>query len=560
MTAGGRSCSGVSILGNHRRPDKHVEPRRPHAALVRTAAATGAFALSIWALNLSGTAADVTTAAAGPAGMAAISAGSGAAVQVSGRHGDLPSGVVGAGSLQTTIVTDPSALVSFPRAALGSYTGDSSLPLSVGHAGLDRPPAGFLRAPLELLISSSPFGHRVSPLSGAAGDFHLGQDYAAPCGTRVYAADSGVVRAAGWHPWGGGNRVEIDHGNGLVTTYNHLDAIAVHTGDKINVGQFVAEVGTTGWSTGCHLHFETILDGRHISPLTWGLMPARPLAGDGAEHLQSYAPGSGSPLGWLQWIIPVGFGPDDHMGVGGAGTPAAPASPPLAARVPAPGALSPSPSPSEPSATPTPSPSEPSATPTPSPSEPTPTPTPSEPSATPTASPSEPTPTPSESVVSPTPTPTPTTGQTTPSATETTGTPTPTATPTPTTSTATPTPTVTATPTEPTASPSPSEPSPTPSGTTLATSPSPSSSEASPSPTPSEQTPSPTPTPPSDQGQAPAAKEPEQCLVQPAQETSSPDQYPGPLATNSTYEQLPEDAACDTLVPDPADPERWNRD
>jgi murein DD-endopeptidase MepM/ murein hydrolase activator NlpD len=555
MTAGGRSCSGVSILGNHRRPDKHVEPRRPHAALVRTAAATGAFALSIWALNLSGTAADVTTAAAGPAGIAAISAASGAAVPVSGRHGDLPSGVVGAGSLQTTIVTDPSALVSFPRAALGSYTGDSSLPLSVGHAGLDRPPAGFLRAPLELLISSSPFGHRVSPLSGAAGDFHLGQDYAAPCGTRVYAADSGVVRAAGWHPWGGGNRVEIDHGNGLVTTYNHLDAIAVHTGDKINVGQFVAEVGTTGWSTGCHLHFETILDGRHISPLTWGLMPARPLAGDGAEHLQSYAPGSGSPLGWLQWIIPVGFGPDDHMGVGGAGTPAAPASPPLAARVPAPGALSPSPSPSvsEPSATPTPSPSEPSATPTPSPSEP---------SATPTPSPSEPTPTPtpSEPVVSPTPTPTPTTGQTTPSATETTGTPTPTATPTPTTSTATPTPTATATPTEPTASPSPSEPSPAPSGTTLATSPSPSSSEASPSPTPSEQTPSPTPTPPSDQGQAPAAKEPEQCLVQPAQETSSPDQYPGPLATNSTYEQLPEDAACDTLVPDPADPERWNRD
>lgn len=545
MTAGGRSCSGVSILGNHRRPDKHVEPRRPPAALVRAAAATGAFALSIWALNLSGTAADVTTAVAGPASMAAVSAGSGAAVPVSGRQGELPSGVVGAGSLQTTIVTDPSALVSFPRPALGSYTGDSSLPLSVGHAGLDRPPAGFLRAPLELLISSSPFGHRVSPLSGAAGDFHLGQDYAAPCGTRVYAADSGVVRAAGWHPWGGGNRVEIDHGNGLVTTYNHLDAIAVHTGDKINVGQFIAEVGTTGWSTGCHLHFETILNGRHISPLTWGIMPVRPLTGDGAEHLQSYAPGSGSPLGWLQWVIPVGFGPDDHEGVGGAGTPATPASPPpLGARVPAPGAPSPSPSTSASDPDPTPSPSEPSPTPPPSPSEPTPTPTPtpSDPAVSPAPSPSEPTPTP-------------TTDQTTPSATE------PTETPTPTPTTSTPaTPTATATPTEPTASPSPSEPSPTPSGTTLTTSPSPSSSEASPSPTPSEQTPSPAPTQPSDQGQAPAAKEPEQCLVQPAQETSSPDQYPEPLATNSTYEQLPEDAACDTLVPDPADPERWNRD
>jgi murein DD-endopeptidase MepM/ murein hydrolase activator NlpD len=539
MTAGGRSCSGVSILGNHRRrPDKHVEPRRPHGAVVRAAAATGAFALSIWALNLSGTAADVTSAAAGPAGVAAISAGSGAAAAVSGREGELPSGVVGAGSLQTTIVTDPQALVSFPRPALGSYTGDSSLPLSVGHAGLGRPPAGFLRAPLELLVSSSPFGHRVSPLSGAAGDFHLGQDYAAPCGTKVYAADSGVVRAAGWHPWGGGNRVEIDHGNGLVTTYNHLDAIAVHTGDRVNVGQFIAELGTTGWSTGCHLHFETILNGRHVSPLTWELLPARPLAGDGAERLQSYAPGGGSPLGWLQWIIPVGFGPDDHVGVGGAGTPAAPASPPLAASVPAPGAPSPSPSTSASDPSPTPTPSDPAVSPTP-----TPTPTPTDPAVSPT-----PTPTPTDSATIPspseptvTPTPTPTTDQTTPSATEATETPTPTATASPTTSTPTPTPTATSTPTEPAASPSPSESSPSPSG-----------------PTPS--TPTPAPTEPTDPAQSPAAKEPEQCLVQPAQETSSPDQYPEPLATNSMYEQLPEDAACDTLVPDPADPERWNRD
>ncbi|HAP91233.1 MAG TPA: peptidase M23, partial [Arthrobacter bacterium] len=121
-------------------------------------------------------------------------------------------------------------------------------------------------APLEVLHASSPFGFRVSPLTGTTGDFHLGQDYAAACGTRVYAADSGVVRAAGWHPWGGGNRVEIDHGNGLITTYNHLEAIAVKTGDSVDVGQVIARVGTTGWSTGCYLHFETILRGKQHRP------------------------------------------------------------------------------------------------------------------------------------------------------------------------------------------------------------------------------------------------------------------------------------------------------
>ena len=58
----------------------------------------------------------------------------------------------------------------------------------------------------------------------------------------------------------GGNRVEIDHGNGLISTYNHLDSIAVRSGDSVSVGQAIARVGSTGWSTGCHLHFETILN------------------------------------------------------------------------------------------------------------------------------------------------------------------------------------------------------------------------------------------------------------------------------------------------------------
>ena len=381
-------------MGNHRKPDKHAEPHRLYGSLVRAFAATGALALSVWALNLSGSAEEWTGAAAGPASRAASSANPGPATALSARQDEMPSGIVGAGSLPTTIVTAPQALVPFPRPAVGSYTGESSQALAVGAAGLGRPAAGFLRAPLELLIASSPFGLRVSPLSGASGDFHLGQDYAAPCGTKVYAADSGVVRAAGWHPWGGGNRVEIDHGNGLITTYNHLEAIAVRTGERVNVGQFIAEVGTTGWSTGCHLHFETILNGRHVSPLTWELLPLRPLADNGAEGLKNYAPGSGSPLGWLQWIIPVGFGPDDPERDGDAGTPATPASLSLGASGPAPSVLSPT-STSTPTSTVTPSPTS-SETPSPSPTwseTPSPSPTWSE---TPTPSPTwSETPTPS---------------------------------------------------------------------------------------------------------------------------------------------------------------------
>ena len=79
----------------------------------------------------------------------------------------------------------------------------------------------------------------------------------------------------GWHPWGGGNRVEIDHGNGLITTYNHLSGIGVRTGQHVQAGELVAQVGTTGASTGCHLHFETILNGTYTDPAKWPLQPLR---------------------------------------------------------------------------------------------------------------------------------------------------------------------------------------------------------------------------------------------------------------------------------------------
>jgi len=129
--------------------------------------------------------------------------------------------------------------------------------------------AGTLGAPLAQLVTASPFGFRVSPITGGTGDFHRGQDFVAQCGTSVLAAASGTVTFAGWHQFGGGNRVVVDHGNGLETTYNHLSSFNVKVGQTVSRGDVVALSGTTGASTGCHLHFEVQVNGEVVDPMGW---------------------------------------------------------------------------------------------------------------------------------------------------------------------------------------------------------------------------------------------------------------------------------------------------
>ncbi|WP_420180073.1 M23 family metallopeptidase [Paenarthrobacter sp. TA1.8] len=308
-------------------------------------------------------------------------------------------------------------MVYFDRALVRTVSKDGSTGLTVASAGLSRPPAGSLYSPLEVLNKSSSYGYRYSPLTGLAGEFHWGQDYAAACGTRVYAADAGVVRAVGWHVWGGGNRVEIEHGNGLVTTYNHLQAIGVTQGQSVRVGEVIAEVGTTGWSTGCHLHFETIVNGLHTDPANWTLLSIRQTDPLQTIAMVNYQPGVGNGAsGTPQWAVPVSDGTNRAV-IGGEHE----HDEPLPVPPPAPSGTTPpaTSTPGNPGGTQT-------TTPTPSPSvTATPTPTPTS-TATPT----------------PTVTPTPTI----------TATPTPTVTPTPTT-TATPTPTGTSTPSPSTSAP-----------------------------------------------------------------------------------------------------------
>jgi murein DD-endopeptidase MepM/ murein hydrolase activator NlpD len=128
---------------------------------------------------------------------------------------------------------------------------------------------GTLSAPLKTLSESSPFGARVNPLTGEMGEVHTGKDFAVQCSTAVFAAAGGTVTYSQWHEFGGGNRIVVSHGNGLSTSYNHLSSSSVRVGQKVERGEQIALSGTTGASTGCHLHFEVIVDDKEVDPEGW---------------------------------------------------------------------------------------------------------------------------------------------------------------------------------------------------------------------------------------------------------------------------------------------------
>ncbi len=113
------------------------------------------------------------------------------------------------------------------------------------------------------------FGYRVSPTSGAS-TYHQGTDIGAYCGAPIYAASGGTVVYAGWNG-GYGNFVLIDHGGGVQTAYGHIvsGGILVSYGQSVDVGQQIAQVGTTGTSTGCHLHLEVRIGGVARDAVTW---------------------------------------------------------------------------------------------------------------------------------------------------------------------------------------------------------------------------------------------------------------------------------------------------
>jgi len=121
--------------------------------------------------------------------------------------------------------------------------------------------------PLPDGLPGSRFGWRRDPFTGRKA-MHEGIDFNAPHGTPIVAAGAGVVVFAGWHPQYG-RQVDIDHGDGIVTRYAHASKLLVKKGDIVRQGQRIARVGSSGRSTGTHLHFEVRVDDRPRDPLAF---------------------------------------------------------------------------------------------------------------------------------------------------------------------------------------------------------------------------------------------------------------------------------------------------
>lgn len=177
---------------------------------------------------------------------------------------DAPVGVGGAGPASDM----PAAELRSGMGRLGSQFDASGAQLSVLESLLfnqklerDATPS---RTPIANSYITSGFGRRADPF-GRGGQYHKGIDFHARIGDPVDAVADGVVSFAGVRS-GYGNVVEIDHGNGYVTRYAHNSRLLVRVGDLVRAGQQVARAGSTGRSTGAHVHFEVWDDGRVVNP------------------------------------------------------------------------------------------------------------------------------------------------------------------------------------------------------------------------------------------------------------------------------------------------------
>ncbi|MFF1385661.1 M23 family metallopeptidase [Arthrobacter sp. NPDC058288] len=199
------------------------------------------------------------------------------AAALTGAHADttVPGGDTTAAISTVTagpaIQASAAAVLSFDRPPVTTEPADADTGAAARPATAPAGPApqSRLSAPLASMAVSSPFGLRTSPITGGSAELHTGLDLAASCQTAVFSAGAGTVVEAGWSPYGGGNRIVVDHGNGLQSTYNHLSSIETAVGATVDSGQRLAGAGTTGNSTGCHLHFEVLFNGLTVNPQGW---------------------------------------------------------------------------------------------------------------------------------------------------------------------------------------------------------------------------------------------------------------------------------------------------
>ncbi|GAC1316145.1 MAG: hypothetical protein NVSMB12_12610 [Acidimicrobiales bacterium] len=144
--------------------------------------------------------------------------------------------------------------------ALLASLGDPNQPVAT-------PTGGYFTIPVPNVPITQRFGPNFDPFTGIAG-FHPGIDFGAKMGTSILAAGDGTVVFAGQES-GYGNYTCIDHGHHVATCYGHQSALLVQVGDQVKRSQVIGLVGTTGYSTGPHLHFEVRLSGTPVDPMPW---------------------------------------------------------------------------------------------------------------------------------------------------------------------------------------------------------------------------------------------------------------------------------------------------
>ena len=156
----------------------------------------------------------------------------------------------------------------------GPFDGNASDPtfkqLFTSWKKLDNLASGAIAVPSDKPVKTAAFtsgyGVRSDPFRGGAA-MHAGIDLAGPNGTPIYATADGTIRRSGWNSGGYGNLIEVDHGRGIETRYGHLSRILVRAGQPVKRGQLIGYMGSTGRSTGSHLHYEVRIEGKPVNPI-----------------------------------------------------------------------------------------------------------------------------------------------------------------------------------------------------------------------------------------------------------------------------------------------------
>lgn len=248
-------------MPDQRRPVRRATDERPTARAVSHLAVLALLALTV-TVGVRATAADSTTAAS--------------------TKGSFPFDIVSVaqGADGASLVPEIVTYDLVPQPEARDPLLERRAPLDVPQAtALPTPvaPPAPPPAPRAIYVKPAPIvgtGELLWPVSSPTitqyySSYHMALDLAAPSGSTVIASAAGTVTWAGWKNNGGGLVIAIDHGNGIVTVYNHLGSLWVAAGAAVAAGQGIAAVGCTGVCTGPHVHFEVIVGGVIVNPLRY---------------------------------------------------------------------------------------------------------------------------------------------------------------------------------------------------------------------------------------------------------------------------------------------------